>query len=255
MFTPRLFSIGPNEKIIFSPGNLQFNLHCNSWHFASSQLEIIGFHNSNCMGKNGCIDLFGWGSAMPPHTRSKQKRDYKGYFKDWGQYLPPSNRSNWFTLSNKQWEYLLEKREDAMNKYAFSEIDGNIGVILFPDQCSLPPNIVIKNILPDYLDDTDNLNCLECRSYPRYINHFTPEEWDVLECYGCVYLPFGGDRYGDLVRDVNEVGWYWTSDFHSNMSGDRKGGVLLLRSNGSYEIDSYFAPYGLSVRLVKKPYL
>lgn len=59
MFTPKLFSISPTEKVIFSSGNLQYNLYGGAWRFASSQLECIGLANSSLLliRRDGSYDI------------------------------------------------------------------------------------------------------------------------------------------------------------------------------------------------------
>ena len=248
MFIPKEFSISPTEIIYFSKGNLQYNLYDGVWRFACCQSDYIGFSNSNCKGQNGWVDLFGWATAKSPYLRSKGKKDYSDVFLDWGINFSSFNQSHWFTLSNEQLAYLLEKRENAINKCALAEIEGEIGLMLLPDEFVLPSGIPFKSRDIDD-DDEDYEGTLQY--FIHHLNHYTIEEWMTLEALGVVYLPLAGQRYGDLVRYVNESGWYWTSDHYTNFEGANKGGLLLIRSDGSYDIDSYFAPYGCSVRLVR----
>lgn len=249
MFTPKLFSISPSEKVIFSSGNLQYNLYDGAWRFASSQLECIGLTNSSQNGESGWVDLFGWASALRPFVRSKIKKDYDTVFHDWGINLPLVEDNYWFTLSNEELVYLLEKRENAIDKCALAEIEGTIGMMILPDEYHIPINIPFRSRIIDDEEDDDYEGTLQY--YIHYLNCYSLSDWIILENLGAVFLPFAGQRYGDLVRYVNESGWYWTSNHCPNASGENKGGLLLIRKDGSYDIDAYFAPYGCSVRLVK----
>lgn len=242
MFVNKCFSIGPEIRIYFSPGNLQYNTITHVWRFAQNQRNYIGISNSSPNGLDGWIDLFGWGTGTNPTERSHKSKDYKSPFQDWGCNLPHNNGDKWFTLSLKQWEYLLTEREDAENKCALADIDGQRGLIILPDQISIPKELNFQGRIDDYEEYEGTLNY-----YCLHTNCYTENQWNILENLGAVFIPFGGQRYRDLVRYCESTGWYWTCD----QINEKKGGNILIRVDGSYDIDSYFSSYGCSVRLVR----
>ena len=60
------FFVSPTKRVVFSPGNLQYNASTDTWRFALHQWEYIGETNKNILSKtyDGWIDLFGWGTSM-----------------------------------------------------------------------------------------------------------------------------------------------------------------------------------------------
>lgn len=239
MFVKKYFSISPGVKIFFSPGNLQYNTLPHLWRFAKEQTDYIGISNANLNGIDGWIDLFGWGTGLNPTQRSHRSKDYKSPFRDWGENLIPNNGERWFTLSNKQWDFLLTGRDNAENKCALTNVNGQKGLIILPDELSIPPEINFQGRIDDY-EGTLNYYCL-------HTNCYTDFQWKTLESLGAVFMPFAGQRYRDLVRYCESTGWYWTCDDIN----EKKGGNVLIRESGIYDIDSYFSSYGCSVRLVQ----
>lgn len=102
IFNAAMFSVSANQKVVFSPGNLQWSYtnggidstthsingagyNLGTWRFAPNQYEIIGAYNTNAIGKpvevhiteyysvirntmfynnyQGWIDLFAWGGS------------------------------------------------------------------------------------------------------------------------------------------------------------------------------------------------
>lgn len=243
MFVNKYFSISPEVRILFSPGNLQYNTLTHLWRFAKDQRDYIGISNSSLDGINGWIDLFGWGTGLNPTQRSHKAKDYMSPFRDWGENILPTNDKKWFTLSNKQWDFLLTGRDNAANKCALANVNGQKGLIILPDELLLPTDLNFQGRIDDYEEYEGTLNY-----YCLHTNCYTDFQWTILENLGVVFIPFGGQRYRDLVRYCESSGWYWTCD----QINEIKGGNVLIREDGIYDIDSYFSSYGCSVRLVKE---
>ena len=113
----KTFSVGPDTKVLFSPGNLQYQPSTHLWRFASSQTETLGWQEKQSYPKyRGWIDLFSWGSALNP----------------------------WRTLTLAEWTYLLSKRPNARRLYALAYVCGHYGLILLPDNWQRPKGIYMR---------------------------------------------------------------------------------------------------------------
>ena len=61
---PGVFSVGKNQYIAFSRGNLQFQAASRVWRFAEHQYDEIGTDNGKVSSTyGGWIDLFAWGTS------------------------------------------------------------------------------------------------------------------------------------------------------------------------------------------------
>ena len=124
-----VFTVGVNQRVLFSKGNLQYRASTNTWRFAVNQWDYLGNANSNMSATfSGWIDLFGWGTSgfnhgancYQPWSTSTSCSDYFAYGSntynlnnqtgqaDWG-YNAISNGGNmenfgWRTLTQNEWE-------------------------------------------------------------------------------------------------------------------------------------------------------
>ena len=71
------FSVSPKQKVLFSPGNLQYKASTKEWRFAPRQYDYIGENNIKISDTySGWIDLFGWGTGHKPTLKSNKHYDY-----------------------------------------------------------------------------------------------------------------------------------------------------------------------------------
>ena len=219
---PGLFSVSATQQVFFSQGNLQYQACTDTWRFAEHQYDYVGtqtadgdgYYGGNVSGSDnrnisstysGWIDLFGWGTGSNPTLSSQIYWDY-GTFVDWGSN-PISNGGNtanrWRTLTQAEWEYLLNERPNASSKFAIGNINGVGGLILLPDSWTLPSECSFTSGFTTY----DGYNDI---GWTR--NSYTLAQWSQMEAAGAVFLPAAGSRNGTNVYRVgNGGGYYWSS--------------------------------------------
>ena len=255
------FSVSATTQVQFSQGNLQYQASTNTWRFAAHQWDMVGMGYGQTNTDNYCyiggtvansdnrqisatytgwIDLFGWGTGNAP---TKSSTDYSDYstFTDWG-VNPISNGGNqanqWRTLTKDEWNYLFGTRTNASSKYGVGMVNGVNGMILLPDEFTLPSG----------LSFTCGLHSSYGWQYYKEVNEYTAAEWSKMESAGALFLPAAGYRGGTDVNSVGSNGSYWSS---TPFDADDAYGLafyspyLYPQSGGGYRYD------GSSVRLVR----
>ncbi len=230
----KVFSINPVDRVLFSPGNLQYHPTKKIWRFAPEQTAHIGKGNENISSNyNDWIDLFGWGTGDDPTKSSTSYGDYSEYA-EWGDNIIGEDASGtWRTLSHNEWEYLLKKRENASNLISAARVKGNNGVILLPDNWVCPEDVVLKT---GFSGSDDG-----------YSNHqvITASEWEKLEDAGAVFLPAAGYRSGTTVKGLQESCRYWAAYWHMTTSA-----AMFYSTARKADIAFTYSYCGQSVRLV-----
>ena len=228
------FSVSDSTKVYFSQGNLQYYPKKNIWRFAKHQYDMY----------TNWIDLFGWGTSgyngKNPYMTSTSYSDYgdgsndiAGTNYDWGVYNKISNGGNqaglWRTLTKDEWNYVISNRTDARYLRGTATVNGVNGLILLPDNWTLPTGVTFTYGEGGWSQNT-----------------YSASEWSKMEANGAVFLPAAGYRFGTDVYGVGYGGDYWSSsayDFYN-------AGCLYFF--GDYvEADYGSRDYGLSVRLVQ----
>ena len=235
------FSVSADKQIYFSQGNLQYQASTGTWRFAENQWDFVGNSSDGTVYENevkcdnanisenyeGWIDLFGWGTsgwnsganAYQPYSTSTSNSDYSpggdennnltGDYAnaDWGVYNKISNGGNatgmWRTLTNDEWYYVINTRANASSKKGVASVNGVNGLILLPDEWTLPEGIIFNS-------GVANENGSE---YYATVNSYTASEWAKMEANGALFLPAAGARSGADVA-VDAVGFrgnYWSS--------------------------------------------
>lgn len=226
---PGLFSINPNgDQVRFSQGNLQYNTSTQIWSFTERQYSILGDYDRFT---STWIDLFGWGTGNNPTLTSTNPADYST-FVDWGVNAISNGGgvSNfWRTLSNTEWEYIINTRTDASAKRGLATVSGVPGMVLLPDNWAMPAGLTAFNTAQNNYRD----------------NVYTVSLWAGMETAGAVFLPFSLFREGTEFRG-NGLANYWSStpsqegEAYSMIFGNR---YLSILNNDRY--------MGYMVRLVK----
>ena len=245
------FSVSAGKQVQFSKGNLQYHASTQTWQFASKQYEFIGKDNKN-IGKayNGLIDLFGWGTGYDPTHSTEVESDYYDYV-EWG-YNAISNGGNkvkmWRTLEASEWAYIFTGRDNADILFGLGNIDGVKGVILLPDDWTLPegafftPSTSKGLVYQNGVFKNSNLDNFSHNTY-------TGSQWKTMESAGAVFLPAAGIRtYDKEISDNGLAGYYWSSTWD--------GAYFAYFLNFDHESLTpnsvkYRICYGRSVRLVK----
>ena len=238
-YVAKAFSVSETKQVYFSSGNLQYHCKNKEWRFAPLQYDCVGNDNANISdGYDGYIDLFGWGTGDNPTLTSNNAADY-ATFSDWGDKIKDGNV--WQTLTADDWYYLIEKRENASEKYGVAEIAGVQGLILLPDAWTLPSGLSFNTGLTAF--------DVRGQEYYKTKNNYSAEEWQKMEAAGAVFLPAVGYRLGTSVDNVCDYGWYWTS---TALPFDDT--VAMKLYFGSYMADATYGCgrfCGCSVRLVR----
>ena len=184
------FSVSDSKKVIFSPGNLQYNGSESTykWRFAENQYDVIGTWNTSTW-----VDLFGWGtwtgSSPDPTKTSFTNSDYTWDSADFSQedILADATQRNydWYTLSKDEWVYVFNTRTvnggtGAGKSYTLKATVGSkMGIVLYPD------------------------------NYTGTV--YSGSDWASFEAAGCVFLPAAGYRLGTSVSNVGSLGRYGSS--------------------------------------------
>ena len=235
-----VFSVSADKQVTFSKGNLQYHPANNEWRFAENQTDYIGDANSNCSSTyNGWLDLFGWSTSATHFgvSTSEDHKDYSGSFVDWGTNKIGNDAPNtWRTLSNNEWEYLLNTRPNASSLKGVAQVNGINGLIFLPDNWTCLSGVYFKSGFHsewgvDYYADYQT---------------FTAAEWSLLEAAGAIFLPAAGARDGSYVTDVQRGGYYWSAT-----EGYSSGAYYLSFYLAEAGLGSQGRANGLSVRLVK----
>ncbi|MCR4813096.1 MAG: hypothetical protein K5867_10955 [Bacteroidales bacterium] len=241
------FTVGEGKQVFFSPGNLQYNAVTHIWRFAENQYDCIADGNAYISSYyDGWIDLFGWGTSgfiVSPYCASTEPDDYEhdgqgieNNNNDWGRFVTISNAGSgarmWRTLSSSEWEYLLETRNKAKEKYAPALVCDYPGLVILSDNFHMPDSCIFAVTFDNGYES----------------NIYNEHQWRKMEAAGAIFLPAAGYRLGDYVDEVDMTGTYWTSSYFED-------GTAYAFSFDDYEEDLSIPPlalhYGLAVRLVR----
>ena len=234
------FSVSATQQVLFAPGNLQYHPANNEWRFAENQTDYIGDANSNCsLTYNGWLDLFCWSTSATYFgvNISQKNTDYSGSFVDWGSNQIGSDAPNtWRTLTNDEWEYLLNTRTNASSLKGVAQVNGVNGLLFLPDNWTCPSGVTFT---PGFYSEY---------SVEAYGQHqtFTAEQWSKLESAGAVFLPSVGNRYGSAVYYVQCDGYYWSATEYN----DYIARCFYFESDKA-KMERYTRSNGYPVRLVK----
>ncbi len=247
-----LFSVGANTKVRFSPGNLQATGTTSSnkdggwtWSFAAKQYDFIGAAVANnaisgngTISSAGTVDLFGWSTASTYYGihNSNDNADYSSDFKDWGEVANAANlggRNDWRTLTNDEWEYLVGKRTGAVQKYGYGSVDDKNGLIILPDEWTLPLGLDFKS------------------GNSQWENKYNSESWTLMEANGAIFLPATGYRTGNTVLGVGNGALYWLSTPENDAEARCVFFYAGLDIHNSYQYNKKQRDTGGLVRLVR----
>lgn len=260
------FSVGPNKKVRFALGNLQYQASTNTFRFAENQQDRL--RNSTSGGNtvsassrstsDKWIDLFGYGTSgvtynshtYYPWNSSTSANDYAtgniyntGY--DWGvnKIANGGNQPNkWRTLSRAEWVYLTDYRcgSSWSGPWANRLQRNNVTVGGVNGTIFLPDVFATDNSLSAYVQDS-------------YWDNFTPAKWADVSSKGAIFIPRGtGYRKGTTVTTSTSDGYYWTSSYYSSSYDGPT--VIYFKNNGESYWDGnsgYPRTTGCAVRLAR----
>ena len=206
------FSVAADKQVYFSKGNLQYQASTKTWRFAENQYDMIGADNENISSSNtGWIDLFGFGTSGYGDSHPYNSGQYDSYpynngqisetNYDWGYYNKISNGGGqtglWRTLTGDEWTYLFSSRTNAANLYGAAQVNGVSGVVVLPDDWTLPEGV-------SFTKGFNGTSLYE-------LNVYSTADWAKMEENGAVFLPAVGYRLGTTVNDAGDAGYYWSA--------------------------------------------
>ena len=254
-----LFDVGNETYVRFSQGNLQYKASTNEWRLAPNQYDCVGRRNNLISATcNRWVDLFAWGTSGCDSNLPAYYYAYSGgnnislnpdmlspiNLYDWGAYIAIPNAgdtSGWLqTLTSSQWYYLLNQRYLAREKRGVAQIEGVIGYMLLPDSWVMPEG---ATFVPDTALSTDiDTNSLH---HEPFVNVYTKQMWQKLECEGAVFLPYCGMRKGRNIIGTDQLGYYWSISHENIMQGMCKYARIneKITANANWQT-------GMAIRLV-----
>lgn len=267
------FSISSNEKVWFSPGNLQYigSAATPYWKFADHQYDYLGDNGQASTATNVDRDLFAWGTGNNPNKIYYDAVYYDeefGYSADgeftwheWGRNtISNGGEHTWFTMASYEWTYLLETRSaSTVNgtenaRYAKAKVNDVYGLIVFPDQYTHPTGVT----LPIGINSTSTTGWNG--------NNYSASDWEAMEEVGAVFLPAAGLRSltfgaycsmtGVTYTGANSVAAYWSethsSNIYSHDFNPHTYSYSIWITNSSIISETEETYRGYAVRLVRK---
>jgi len=244
-------------QVFFAQGNLQYigSAATPYWQFAEHQWDYLGNNGQGSNSQTADRDLFGWGTSgynhgatyYQPWVTSTTNSSYYAYGNqyynlsaqngqaDWG-YNAIANGGNeensgWRTLTTDEWGYIFSSRTDAASKYGHGKVNGVNGMILLPDEWTLPEGL-------NFTSDISS-----------WVNVYNAEQWAQMMTNGAVFLPAAGYRYSMGINDVGNSGSYWSSS-HST-DDNTLARYVYFKSDRLNPQHNSNRGYGYSVRLVR----
>ena len=240
------FSVSATQQVLFAPGNLQYTQSTDTWSFAENQYDYIGEANASGNALADKIDLFGWSGSDYNNfgvSASNIINDYFGSFVDWGSKQIGSDASyTWRTLTNDEWEYLLNTRPNASSLKGVAQVNGVNGLVFLPDNWRCPAGVTFNS----------GLHSSSGAEYYAAYQTFTAEQWSKLESAGAVFLPAAGRRWSaNSFYEMQKDGKYWSATEYVDPYWGNNSAYYLLFSSNKAKMDTNGRSAGYSVRLVK----
>ena len=240
------FSVSATQQVLFAPGNLQYTQSTDTWSFAENQYDYIGEANASGNALADKIDLFGWSGSDYNNfgvSTSYALDDYLGSFVDWGTNQIGADAPNtWRTLTNDEWEYLLNTRPNASSLKGVAQVNRVNGLVFLPDNWTCPAGVAFNSgFHSEY----------SVEAYGKF-QTFTAEQWSKLESAGAVFLPAAGHRYStNTYYNIQKTGRYWSAtEYVDPYWGNNSAYFLSFYSDEAY-MESGGRASGHSIRLVK----
>ena len=192
------------KKIVFSQGNLQYNLSGKAFVFAAHQYDIVGNDNKALIDasvETDWIDFFGYGTGDAPTKISRENKILNG-----------GNAANvWRTINRDEFHYILCSRANCEKLRGFGNIQSFGGMILLPDNWVKPDGVDF--LYDGYLNDQEQPQNTNFNT-----NSYTKESWKLMEAAGAVFFPAAGHISWQhlglqhfYLAQVGENAAYWTS--------------------------------------------
>ena len=250
---------GSNGYVMFAKGNMGYSGTNHAFNIYSSTYESHG-GNSQYIASDwyGTWDLFGWGTSnktvgsssyapwmtstdktdyaknMIAYTNANSSATYKNY--DWAtaQSIGSEPAGTYMTPDQDQWDYILNKRDNAANLQGVAKVNMWVGYVLLPDNWSNPLDV---KFVPGATDPATNTYSLV--------------QWAIMEEAGAVFLPMFGYRLGTTWTD-DGLGHYWASSTPRwNGEEEQKTAVQIVLGANKHDVTRAPFSQGNAVRLIE----
>lgn len=247
-------------KVHFSQGNLKYSN--GTWSFHEHQYDrcfTSSINVSSYYTSTGTFDLFSWGTSGYNHGATAYQPwattfDYYKYYAygswnynlydqtgqaDWG-YNAIANGGNtensgWRTLTKEEWKYMFQSRDGASSKYGQGNVNEVNGMILLPDEWTLPEGLTFTPGISTWAEATV----------------YNSEQWAQMEANGAVFLPAAGTRNNTTINSAGTYGYYWTSSCSIYNSTMGEAYYMHYYNNGVDVQSTIRRSNGQCVRLVR----
>lgn len=214
------FSVAADNTVQFTLGNLQYNASLDIWRFAQAPYT---YHENETTDP-----LKGKWSSLHQWDENQ--------WSDAAVYNGNNQKNQWRLLTVNEWRYLLFQRTNSLYLYSKGSIEGVLGLIVLPDDWTLPTGLTfVNNVLYQYGD-----------------NEYSAADWAKMEANGAVFFPLDGfiqysDYSGTYTPIYNQVAYLWTAE---PAEGNDKADMEF--SSGNPDLTKTHHPFCyMSVRLVK----
>ena len=248
-----------DSYVMFAKGNMGYNGTTHAFDIYSSTYESHG-GNSQYIASDwyGTWDLFGWGTSnktvgsysYAPWMTSEDKADYaknmiaytnvnagatyRNY--DWAtaQSVNAEPAGTYQTPNQDQWDYILNKRDNAAKLQGAAKVSMWAGYVILPDNWSTPLDL---KFVPGATDPTTNT--------------YTLQQWSIMEEAGAVFLPMFGYRLGTTWTN-DGLGHYWASSTPKWEGEDQqKTAVQIVLGGETPQVTRAPFSQGNAVRLIE----
>ena len=201
------------KQVYFSKGNLWYGkaegVEAETFNFEEKQWEFQPA--SNGARDENHVSHFYWSKdASLTYAQVFEDSTARGndtfFTNAAGFWVRKAPAVKYFSLSKDEWEYLINGRisaEEGEEKASYAKATINVdentsvtGLVLFPDEFSVPDGIIEINNKTVRFDAA---------------NQFDLNKWKELEGAGCVFLPAAGNRSDTGIKNIGDFGCYWSS--------------------------------------------
>lgn len=248
-----------DSYVMFARGNMGYDGTSHAFVIYSSTYESNG-SNSQYIASDwyGTWDLFGWGTSnktvgsysyapwmtstdkndyaktMIAYTNANSNSSYKNY--DWAtaQSVNGEGAGTYQTPNQEQWDYILNKRDNAAKLQGAAKVSMWAGYVILPDNWSNPLNV---KFVPGATDPTTNT--------------YTLQQWNIMEEAGAVFLPMFGYRLGTTWTN-DGLGHYWASSTPRwNGEEEHQTAVQIVLGGETPQVTRAPFSQGNAVRLIE----
>lgn len=248
-----------DSYVMFARGNMGYDGTSHAFVIYSSAYESNG-NNSQYIASDwyGTWDLFGWGTSnkavnsvtyapwmtstdkndyaktMIAYTNANSSSSYKNY--DWAtaQRVNGEEAGTYQTPNQEQWDYILNKRDNAAKLQGAAKVNMSAGYVILPDNWSNPLDV---KFVPGATDPTTNT--------------YTLQQWNIMEEAGAVFLPMFGYRNGTTWTN-DGLGHYWASSTPRwNGEEEHQTAVQIVLGGETPQVTRAPFSQGNAVRLIE----